>query len=522
MTTEATDALIGAKVLGIYTIRKRIGEGGMGTVYRAEPDTGHPIAVKVMNPDQCSPEMLARFRAEATILNSVRHDNVVKLVGIDTLPDGRTFMALEFLDGKTLAEHMASWGPLTTDDAFPIVLQLCAGLQAAHGAGVLHRDLKPENVIICRDGKVKILDFGIAKTLAPVDPTAPREKLTKTGMVLGTRSYMAPEQAEGRKVGLVADVFALGVIVFELLTGRQPFNTDTEGGDDDPTSRLISLIHYYVKVDQGAAPRPSLGAVAAETNRTDITPGWVRAVDAALDVRPESRTQTVRMFAEPIISDSPWGAALVSALAPTLLERGSAMDRTIPARADSALPFVASQLRDARITEIGNDTFTGHPERARAGTTLAQSAGQVAPRAPRRGRGPLVAALAGAAVVVGAVVAVVLLSGDESDRDRTTTAAPAPVAPVEAQPAPAPPVAAEPPVAVEPPPAVVAAPPTAAQVPGAGPADFAPPVAQPAAPTAAPPPSAGTASPRPTKKARRKPPTTTTPTGSRDPDGLDI
>lgn len=512
----AVDPLIGVKVLGIYTIRKEIGAGGMGTVYRAEPETGHPIAVKVLNPDQCSPEMIARFRVEAKLMDAIRHDNVVKLLGVDTVPDGRTFMALEFVEGRTLGEHLASWGPLTTADALPIVIQLCGGLQAIHGAGILHRDLKPENVIICRDGKVKILDFGIAKSVAPeIDArgqvSAPRPKLTQTGMVLGTRAYMAPEQAEGAKVGLVADVFALGVIVFEMLTGRRPF--EPADGDDgtDPAARIVSLIHYYVKVGMGALPKPSLGAVARAAGRTDITDGWIRAVDGALAVSPASRTQTIRLFIEPILEDSPWANALVGALAPTLLERGSAMDRTLPADASNALPPVESKLRDARPTEVGDDTFSGQPERARMMSTIAQSSGQVAATVPPRGRGLLFAALAGAAVVAVVLTAFALARGNGARGGKAPGAAPvqvpaAPTAEIR-QPSPTPPPAQ--PAANEPPAQPAATDPAskAATTPASGSG---------AAPTA---PVVDDSGRGTTRKRIRKPPGGTR---SRDPDGLDI
>ncbi|NNB84874.1 serine/threonine protein kinase [Corallococcus exiguus] len=226
--TEAaaiTDPLIGLK-LGEYELRSRIGVGGMGLVYDGiQPLIGKRVAVKVLRPELAhSSEQVARLLAEARAVNAIRHRGIIDIFGFGQLPDGRQYIVMEYLDGQPLDAILAEKGRLPVPEALSLLDEVLAGLGAAHGAGVVHRDLKPSNIFLVRqpDGTryVKLLDFGLAKR--GEGPTV-RTAQTRTDMVVGTPEYMAPEQARGQSVGPMTDLYAMGVVTFEIITGRLPF-----------------------------------------------------------------------------------------------------------------------------------------------------------------------------------------------------------------------------------------------------------------------------------------------------------
>ena len=222
--TPKPPELVGKVVLDRYFVEAELGAGAMGTVYRARHQKlGRAVALKVMHDHLVhEPTLLARFRREATLAGRLRHPNVVAVLDVDETPDGKQVMVLELVDGVSLGELM--------DDRIPhprildLVKQLLRGLEHAHAAGLVHRDLKPDNVIVSRgdDGAeiAQIVDFGIA-ALRGTDETL--ERLTGTGMIVGTPLYMAPEQARAEAVDHRADLYALGVIIYEMLTGLAPF-----------------------------------------------------------------------------------------------------------------------------------------------------------------------------------------------------------------------------------------------------------------------------------------------------------
>ncbi|SEU38899.1 serine/threonine-protein kinase [Stigmatella erecta] len=219
------DALIGMK-LGEYELRQRIGVGGMGFVYDGiQPLIGKRVAVKVLRPELAqAPEQVARLLAEARAVNAIRHRGIIDIFGFGQVPDGRQYIVMEFLDGQPLDAHLAEKGRLAPTEALSILDEVLAALGAAHGAGVVHRDLKPSNIFLVREPGnsryVKLLDFGLAKQ--GQGPTA-RTAQTRTDMVVGTPEYMAPEQARGQAVGPMTDLYAMGVVTFEMVTGRLPF-----------------------------------------------------------------------------------------------------------------------------------------------------------------------------------------------------------------------------------------------------------------------------------------------------------
>jgi serine/threonine-protein kinase len=220
----AEDPLVGLRI-GEYELRQRIGVGGMGLVYDGiQPVIGKRVAVKVLRPElAAAEEQVARLLAEARAVNSIRHRGIVDIFGFGQVPDGRQYIIMEFLEGIALDAYLAEKGRLAVPEVLDILDEVLGALGAAHGAGVVHRDLKPSNIFLVRqpDGSryVKLLDFGLAKMGMQDGRTAQ----TRTDMVVGTPEYMAPEQARGQPVGPMTDLYALGVVAFEMLTGRLPF-----------------------------------------------------------------------------------------------------------------------------------------------------------------------------------------------------------------------------------------------------------------------------------------------------------
>ena len=226
-------ALEAGTKLGLYEILEPIGAGGMGEVYRArDTKLGREVAIKVL-PEAFAEneERLARFEREARLLASLNHPNIATLYGFEQL-DEVHFLVMELADGETLAERLRR-GPIPVEDALPIFKQIAEALEAAHEKGIIHRDLKPANITVSSEGKVKVLDFGLAKAMSgdPVtsdlseSPTV--TKGTATGVILGTAPYMSPEQARGKIVDKRTDIWAFGCCLYETLTGRVAFLAET-------------------------------------------------------------------------------------------------------------------------------------------------------------------------------------------------------------------------------------------------------------------------------------------------------
>lgn len=229
---EGDDPLVGLS-FDKYKVISRIGEGGMGLVYEAEHTVIEKrVAMKILREDfSRRPEVVERFRQEAKSASRIGHENIVDISDFGTTPHGSSYFVMEYLDGEDLANVLAREGTLSTERIAHILLQCCRALGAAHAKGIVHRDIKPENVFLVSRGKkrdfVKIVDFGIAKMSDIETEGAPGRKLTKTGMIFGTPEYMSPEQAAGKALDHRVDVYALGVILFEGLTGRVPFVGDS-------------------------------------------------------------------------------------------------------------------------------------------------------------------------------------------------------------------------------------------------------------------------------------------------------
>jgi serine/threonine protein kinase len=246
-------SLVGVVLSGRYLMERLIGEGGMGAVYQAEhTHMRKRLAVKVLHPEMSRlPEVVARFEREAMVAAHIEHPNVAAATDFGKLEDGSFFLVLEYVEGKGLRDVIAA-GRLEVGRALHIARQIASALARAHSLGIVHRDLKPENVmLVAREEDadfVKVLDFGIAKVSMgdlSQGSKAPGQALTQLGMVYGTPEYMAPEQALGQPVDARADLYALGVILFEMVTGARPYESESK----------VTLLGMHV-----TAPVPSMRA----------------------------------------------------------------------------------------------------------------------------------------------------------------------------------------------------------------------------------------------------------------------
>ena len=264
--------------LGRYHVTAAIGAGGMGEVYRATDTTlGREVAIKVLPPDVArNPDRLARFRREARVLASLNHPNIGAIYGFEEV-DGLAFLTLELVEGEDLAERLRR-GPVPTREALDLGRQMAEALEAAHERGIVHRDLKPANVKVTASGTVKVLDFGLAKAWAgdasgvsspavSLSPTmAPGDTLA--GAMLGTAAYMPPEQARGRTVDRRADIWAFGVVLYEMLSGRRLFGGET----------MTDVIAAVVMVEPDLSTLP-----------TDVPPAVRRLLRRCLQKDPRLR-----------------------------------------------------------------------------------------------------------------------------------------------------------------------------------------------------------------------------------------
>jgi serine/threonine protein kinase len=290
--TAPVDALVGTTLDGKYRIEKLIGEGGMGRVYAARHLLlDRAIAVKVLNSSMHRDSRTGeRFRREAQAAGRIQHPNAVIIHDFGITQDGNAYLVMELLQGASLRSLIQRHRRLSPELASEILSQVSAAIDQAHALGIVHRDLKPDNIMVDErsDGRlsVKVLDFGIAKLK---DLTEQNIQLTGTGMVIGTVHYMSPEQCRATELDGRSDIYSLGVVVFEMLTGRVPFDATT------PTAVIVSHVN-----DEPPAPRGF---------NPDIPEAAQRVVLSALAKRPEDRPQTAgdlaARFAEAVAAS--WG-----------------------------------------------------------------------------------------------------------------------------------------------------------------------------------------------------------------------
>ena len=310
--SDTSDELLGATLNGTYVVERLLGEGGMGRVFLARHTriAQKRVAVKVLHTEfSGSNQVLARFQREAEAAAVISHPNVVAVLDVDVTARGMPYMVCEYLEGVDLSDHLKEVKRLDVVDAVSVTRQLCRGLHAAHASGVIHRDLKPANVFLVGDFSkgapprlyAKVLDFGLSRFNA----SEGEQNLTKTGFIMGTPTYMAPEQARGQRVDHRADVYGLGTILYTVLTGRPPFEEET------PQSTILAVLN-----SEPPRPRSLVSSIpphleliierAMAKNPDDRFPDMA-AFEAALDALPSAGAS----------SDSLQPAAIVAAPAPS-------------------------------------------------------------------------------------------------------------------------------------------------------------------------------------------------------------
>jgi eukaryotic-like serine/threonine-protein kinase len=310
----------GARLLGgRYSLFDVLGTGGMSTVWRGRDEVlGREVAVKVLSPQYAAdPAFRTRFEREARHVAALSHPRLVTV--FDCGVDGTTpFIVMELARGRTLRQILDEVGVLPPDDVVTIAAAVCEGLEAAHAAGIVHRDIKPANIVLS-GGEVKVLDFGIAR----LDDSAGR---TRTQAVLGTAAYLSPEQAAGQPAGPQADLYALGCVVFEMLTGTPPFTADSEVGvayrqvHDDPGPPSSRLPGVPAQLDwittrllaKNPADRPPGAAAARAALLSALTPGRT-TVFASVDANTVEQAEGRRR--RPRLSEVVLGGALAATLA---------------------------------------------------------------------------------------------------------------------------------------------------------------------------------------------------------------
>ncbi len=415
--TVARDVLVG-KQLGDYVVKRRIGDGGMGIVYEGEhPVIGRKVAIKVLRPELTEGAQARDLIAEARAASAIRHRGIIDVFGFGTIPGLGQYLVMEFLQGTPLNEVIAKRAPMAETEVITLLDELLSALAAAHAVGVIHRDLKPGNIFVERDSSgaesVKVLDFGLAKRSAVPNGTTPQ---TRASMIVGTPEYMAPEQATGQAVGPFTDLYAVGLIAFEMLTRRLPF----EGA-----SAMAYVIHHV----QTAPPAPSSFVPV----HPDLDALVLRLLEKDPAQRPASAEEARQELKRLLPQLSQPEALSISPSAPRVSgsgRRSSTVVRPTPARPTTRPPRSAPGLSAAPAPEPSPPVSASVPVAS----------------APARRLG-LMLAVVGVAVALGGVMGWML----RRDAPAPSAVGQAPLANAPSLPSPAPP--AVPPAPVMPAPA---------------------------------------------------------------------
>jgi tRNA A-37 threonylcarbamoyl transferase component Bud32 len=405
------DSLIGEVIASRYRIEARVGNGAMGTVYRARHvKLGRPFAVKLLRPTLLGNETVRRrFAREAELAGSLHHPNIVSMVDVGETPYGLHYLVMEYVAGETLLDLMLRAAPLSGDRVTAIARQLCDGLEHAHGHGLIHRDFKPENVIVERD-HVKIVDFGIA-ILRDDAASSSSDRLTTAGAVIGTPSYMAPEQALDRPIDHRVDLFALGVLCFEMLTGVPPFDGD---GVDVARANVMTETPAMRDRVPGLLVDPLLEAFTRRLLRKspEARPGSAAEARTLLDLIERDRPAAAVAL----------GIARAGAPAPNpdsaaiAAPDATATERIAGLQAPHVIPPPPAPARRPPLSGGPGPPFSSAPARRVPGLPFADTLqiapiaapGPIRPRMPGRNQllaGLLLAAAVAAVMVLGALVA---------------------------------------------------------------------------------------------------------------------
>jgi eukaryotic-like serine/threonine-protein kinase len=358
-----------------FRVVRKLGAGGMGEVFLAEDTVlNRKVALKLLPEGLFSdPEIRRRFSQEARAVSALNHPQIVTIYDVGVAGD-RDFIAMEFVDGQTLRELLAS-GPIEVRRTFDLVAQAATGLAAAHEAGIVHRDVKPENLMVTRNGHVKIMDFGLAKLVekqtAPLlasglltvsDSAAVKPQAgTGTGVILGTVSYMSPEQAQGRPVDHRTDIFSLGLVLYEALAGTRPFSGKSA------VDTLHAIINDEPEPVVQRNPRVSAAVVEILAKALAKDPGerYQHAADFALDLRRTGGSAVARLPPAAAPSTRRPNAAALAAVLAAGIALGYGISRV-------ARPGTSHSLGDITITQLTSDPgYEGEPTFSPDGETIA-------------------------------------------------------------------------------------------------------------------------------------------------------
>jgi serine/threonine-protein kinase len=489
----------GTLLNGRYEILRALGSGGMGTVYQAHDRAlDEPVAIKVLNPSFADdPEMARRFLAEIKLARRVTHRNVCRIHEYGE-HEGRRFICMELVTGADLRRLIADRGGLPTEEAFELSIQVARGLQAIHEVGIVHRDLKTPNIMVDAIGVVRLMDFGIAK-----DASVDARSITMTGQLIGTPEYMSPEQARGERVDARSDIYSLGIVIFEVFTGRVPFRAET------PIGTILKQIQEPPPLEGADASRlpPPLLPVLARLLAKDASrryPSAAEVVHAVREARTASTGATAQATPPPF-----WSATAVvpvPALSPATVPSTSPAPSPAPDPPPTAVPRVAP-------TPVPSATAVSLPPPPRAATPR-----RAAPLAVRRSHRvhsawPVVVPAVAGVGAVAAAVALFVLRDPGPPPSPPPSAVPTPAVSV-MPPVPEPVLSMEPARVVgtieapEPTPAPVATP-AARTAPAATPRPLATPAVRSTPPARTTPAAAPTPAPRGTPEPRRDPPSAT-------------
>jgi serine/threonine protein kinase len=287
---DRASAMSGQILDARYQVQKKLGEGGMSYVYLArEVATGHDVAIKVLSPKLASDKSsVERLRREAGLAMRLDHPNVCRILRLGESEDGLIYLVMPFLKGELLSDREVRGGPMTLPAGLDVLQQVCAGLHHAHELLIVHRDLKPENIMLVADDSVHdravVMDFGLAKERR-ADPQI--AKLTATGIILGTPEFMSPEQIRGKQLDARSDIYALGIVAFEMFTGKLPFQ-----GRNAQEMMIARLRGQPLKLRQ---------------LRPDLPEGLERTLHRALESNPDARYNTALEFADALGASSQGG-----------------------------------------------------------------------------------------------------------------------------------------------------------------------------------------------------------------------
>ncbi|HSD72172.1 MAG TPA: serine/threonine-protein kinase [Thermoanaerobaculia bacterium] len=301
--------------IGSFKVLFRLGSGGMGEVWRGRDERrGLDVAIKVLSPDAVAdPDRMRRFAMEAKAASSLKHPNILTIYEVGESEAG-PYLVTEYVDGDTV-RGLLNDGALPLEKAVDVALQAAEGVASAHAAGMVHRDLKPENLMVNREGRVKILDFGLAKLLRPGEDALNAAR-TATGMIIGTAGYLSPEQLRGGKASERSDVFALGLVLYEMLTGDNPFrrnnavDTFTAIMRDDPPPLPEKLgpasSHVVPVLARALAKKPEERYPSARELASDLREAHARIAP------PPAAAESVS--GDPGRARSPWGVLVAGGL----------------------------------------------------------------------------------------------------------------------------------------------------------------------------------------------------------------